>query len=72
MIVWWRADWWTYRLGPDGKQWPEFKFPLWFQIGVSVGVGVLASAGIFGAAVVLRRVTGGKRRRGAGSIPDRH
>jgi len=62
MVFWWRVDWYAYRLGPDGTRIPEFEFPLWVQVGVSVAVGAFTSAGVYTAALVLRRLARGARR----------
>lgn len=46
-IYWRLADWWAYVDEGNGKQWPKFELPIWWQVIESSMVGI-AVAGLVG------------------------
>jgi hypothetical protein len=60
VVYWLRADWWAYVDEGNGKRWPKFELPLWFQLAVSAVVGLTASATIFGIGWLLPRFRSGR------------
>jgi hypothetical protein len=55
VIYWWRADWWAYVDEGNGRRWPKFRMPLWWQVIESCVVGIVASVAVVIGWRVLRR-----------------